>query len=96
VILPGNRMLPFGDLAAAPFFVVMITPFMRGRFWRTLITGIVTMAIIMYMGSIWAPLITATAKSIGYAFPEGATMITGFGNPLGWIFVMVAKVLFGK
>jgi PTS system galactitol-specific IIC component len=96
VILPGNRMLPFGDLAAAPFFVVMITPFMRGRFWRTLITGVVTMAIIMYMGSIWAPLITATAKSIGYAFPEGATMITGFGNPLGWIFVMVSQLLFGK
>jgi PTS system galactitol-specific IIC component len=96
VILPGNRLLPFGDLAATPFFVVMITPFMRGRFWRTLITGTVTMAVIMYMGSIWAPLITETARSIGYTFPEGAAQITGFGNPLGWPLVMLAKLLFGK
>ncbi|HSB88624.1 MAG TPA: PTS transporter subunit IIC [Anaerolineales bacterium] len=96
VILPGNRMLPFGDLAATPFFVVMATPFMRGRFWRTLITGIVIMIVIMYMGSIWTPLITATAQSIGYAFPEGATQISGFGNPFGWVLVMLSQLFFGK
>jgi PTS system galactitol-specific IIC component len=96
VILPGNRMLPFGDLAATPFFVVMATPFMRGRFWRTLITGVVIMVVIMYMGSIWTPLITATAQSIGYAFPEGAAQISGFGNPVGWPLVMLSQLLFGK
>jgi PTS system galactitol-specific IIC component len=96
VILPGNRMLPFGDLAATPFFVVMATPFMRGRFWRTLITGVVIMVVIMYMGSIWTPLITATAQSIGYTFPEGAAQISGFGNPFGWPLVMLSQLLFGK
>ena len=96
VILPGNHMLPFGDLAATPFFVVMVTPFMRGRFWRTLITGIVIMVVIMYMGSIWTPLITATAQSIGYAFPEGAARISGFGNVFGWPLVMLSQLLFGK
>jgi PTS system galactitol-specific IIC component len=96
VILPGNKLLPFGDLAATPFFVVMATPMSGGRFWKTLITGIVVMVIILYMGSIWSPLITATAKSIGYTFPEGAAQIGGFANPLGWILVMIAKALFGK
>ncbi|HET9224231.1 MAG TPA: PTS transporter subunit IIC [Roseiflexaceae bacterium] len=96
VLLPGNRLLPFADLAATPFFVVMATPMNGGRFWRTLITGIVIMVIIMYMGSIWSPLITSTAQGIGYTFPEGAAQIGGFANPLGWILVMIAKLLFGK
>jgi len=96
VVLPGNKMLPFGDLAATPFFVCMATPFAKGRFWRTMITGVVIMIIIMYMGSIWTPLITATAESIGYAFPEGAATITGFGNPVGWPLVMLSQLFFGK
>jgi PTS system galactitol-specific IIC component len=96
MILPGNKMLPFGDLAATPFFVVMVTPFARGRFWKTLITGTIIMALLLYMGSIWTPLITATADSIGYAFPEGAAQITGFANPLGWPLVMLSQLLFGK
>ena len=96
MILPGNKMLPFGDLSGTPFFVAMVAPFAKGRFWRTFITGIVIMIIIMYMGSIWAPLITATARSIGYAFPSGATEISGFGNPLGFFIVMIAKILFPR
>lgn len=95
-ILPGNHMLPFGDLSATPFFVPMVIPFAKGRFWRSLITGIVIMIVITYMGSIWAPLVTAAAKSVGYAFPSGAAQITGFGNPLGFILVMIAKALFGR
>ncbi len=96
MVLPGNKMLPFGDLSGTPFFVAMVAPFAKGRFWRTLITGILIMVIIMYMGSIWTPLITATAKSVGYAFPSGATQITGFGNPLSFWIVMGAKLLFGR
>ena len=96
IILPGNKMLPFGDLAATPFFVVMVTPFSRGRFWKTLITGIIIMTILLYLGSIWSPLITATAASIGYEFPEGVATISGFANPVGWILVMISKALFGN
>jgi PTS system galactitol-specific IIC component len=95
-ILPGNHMLPFGDLSATPFFIAMVAPFAKGRFWRTLITGIIMMIVITYMGSIWAPLVTAAGKSVGYAFPSGAAQITGFGNPLGFILVMIFKTLFGR
>lgn len=96
VILPGNRMLPFGDLAATPFFIAMLTPYARGNFWRTLVGGTIIMILLMYMGSIWTPVITATAQSIGYAFPEGAAQITGFANPLAWILTMLSQLLFGK
>jgi PTS system galactitol-specific IIC component len=96
MVLPGNKMLPFGDLSGTPFFVAMVAPFAKGRFWRTLVTGIVIMVIIMYMGTIWAPLITATAKSVGFAFPSGATEISGFGNPFSFWLVMISKLLFGR
>lgn len=96
VILPGNRMLPFGDLAATPFFIAMLTPYARGNFWRTLVGGTIIMIVLMYMGSIWTPVITATAQSIGYAFPEGAAQITGFANPIAWILTMISQLLFGK
>ncbi len=96
MILPGNKMLPFGDLSGTPFFVCMVTPFAKGRFWRTLITGILIMVIIMYMGSIWQPLITETARSVGYQFPSGATQISGFGNPFSFWLVMLAWKLFGR
>jgi PTS system galactitol-specific IIC component len=96
IILPGNKMLPFGDLAATPFFVAMVTPFSRGRFWKTLITGTIIMGLLLYGGTIWSDLITATAHSIGYEFPEGAATITGFPNIVGWPLVMLSKVLFGS
>lgn len=96
VILPGNRLLPFADLAATPFFICMLTPYVRGNFWRTLVGGTIIMAILMYMGSIWTPVITSTAQSIGFAFPEGAAQITGFANPLAWIMTMITKLLTGN
>jgi len=96
MILPGNKMLPFGDLAATPFFIAMLTPYARGNFWRTLVGGTVIMLLLLYAGSIWSPVITATAQSIGYAFPEGHATISGFANPLAWIMVMLTKLAFGK
>ena len=95
VIVPGNKMLPFGDLAATPFFIAMLTPYARGNFWRTLVGGTIIMLVLLVTGSIWAPVITATAQSIGYAFPEGAASISGFANPIAWILVMLTKLVFG-
>lgn len=95
LVLPGNKLMPFADLAATPFFVVMLAPMTGGKFWKTLITGVVIMIVIMYMGSAMSPFITTTAASIGYKFPEGAAQIGGFANPLGWLLVMGARLFTG-
>lgn len=92
VILPGNRLLPFGDLAGTTFFAVMITPFTRGNMVKNLIVGTLLMTIIMYMGSDWAPLVTKAAASAGFAFPEGTTTITNFGNPIAWLLVKLSSL----
>lgn len=95
-IIPGNRLLPFADLAATPFYICMLTPFARGNFWRTLVGGIVIMGITLICGSVWSPFISATAQSVGYQFPSGALQIGGFANPFGWTIVMITRLLFGK
>ncbi|NPV71938.1 MAG: PTS galactitol transporter subunit IIC [Firmicutes bacterium] len=92
VILPGNRMLPFGDLAATPFFVVMVTPWTRGNLVKTVIVGTLLMAIIMYMGSDWADFFTRAASQAGFTAPQGATVITGFGNPIAWLILKIARL----
>lgn len=96
IIIPGNRLLPFADLAATPFFICMLTPFARGNFWRTLVGGTIIMAVLLITGSIISPFISSTAQSVGYQFPQGAMQIGGFANPFGWIIVMITRLIFGK
>jgi len=65
IVLPGVTVLPYADLAATPFFVVAAIPFFLGDFIKSLIAGIVIMAIFLYLGSWWSPIFTQTAISIG-------------------------------
>jgi PTS system galactitol-specific IIC component len=97
IVLPGNTTLPFLDLAALPFFVVFATPFTRGNLVRTFIIGAVTMVMILYIASDFAPLVTQTAHSIGYVLPasvSSATTITALsgGNLFAWLAVEAARV----
>jgi PTS system galactitol-specific IIC component len=88
VILPGNRVLPFGDLAALFYFVAMV-PFMsKGNLFRSVISGAVIMSIVLYVCTSFGSALTQMATGIGYAIPEGAVDITGMsaGN---WVTAMV-------
>lgn len=97
-ILPGNRTLPFADLAATAFFVAMVPPLTKGNFFRTVVYGAIIMVMVLYIASAFAPGLTEIAKSIGYEFPEGATMITGLsgGNWVAYVLNGIASLLFGK
>lgn len=96
VILPGNHMLPFGDLASIPFLIALAAPFSGGRFWRTFLTGLVIVVVLIYMSSIWAPIVTDLAQSVGYSFPEGATEISFLStNPGTWPIFMIVNALVG-
>lgn len=91
VILPGNRVLPFGDLAALFYFVAMV-PFMsNGNLFRSIISGAVIMSIVLYICTSFGSALTQMATSIGYALPAGAVDITGMsaGN---WVTAMVYQV----
>lgn len=49
MIIPNNRVLPFGDLATIGFFVAMATAIHKGNIFRTLISGSFIMAITIYI-----------------------------------------------
>ncbi|MBS7008631.1 PTS galactitol transporter subunit IIC [Anaerostipes sp.] len=90
VILPGNTVLPMTDLSVMPYMFVLIVPLVGGNGFRALITGIVCLIGGLYISTDLAPSITAVAKSVNFAIPKGATMISSIcdgANPLSWILV---------
>lgn len=79
-ILPGNRMLPFADLAVIPFRVALVVALTRGNFLKNIIIGLATTAAILYAGSITGPILTDLASSIGIevAVAGAALFISSF------------------
>ena len=93
VVLPGNRVIPFGDLATLPFIVCMMVPVVRGNVVRATITGTVVMIPTLYIMNALAAAQTAVAREAGFSFPEGYTSITSIvdgGNFLAGLFVWAA------
>lgn len=97
-ILPGNKVLPFADLASTAFFVAFITPLVKGNFFRTLIYGTVIMVVVLYVASAFAPGLTAIAQSIGYEFPVNSSMITGLseGNWIAYVLTSIVRLITGN
>ena len=93
VILPGNKVLPFGDLATIPFMVCMMVPIVRGNVVRAIITSTVVMVPTLYIMNGIAEVHSKVAEMSNFEFPEGATLITSLvdgGNWLAYIFTLAA------
>jgi len=87
VILPGNKVLPFGDLATIPWMFVLITPIVRGNGFRALMVGVVVLAVGFLIATNLAPLFTQAAIDAQFAMPTGASMVSSIvdgANPLTW------------
>jgi PTS system galactitol-specific IIC component len=74
-VIPGITVLPFFDLASTPFFVVAAVPFFKGDLFKSTVMGAIIMLLWQLMGSWWAPVLTETAKLVGWAMPSGTTQI---------------------
>jgi PTS system galactitol-specific IIC component len=70
VVLPYNRMLPFGDLAALPFYVLWGVAAARGNIVRGLVNAVVILCGILWIGTSLAELTTQLARAAHFA-PEG-------------------------
>lgn len=87
-ILPGNRTLPFIDLATIPFIVALMTPVFRGNVVRTIIGGAIAMVPTLYISTLLGDNMTTAASNVGFEFPENATQITSLvdgGNLLPFL-----------
>lgn len=94
VILPGNRVLPFGDLASLAYFVALVPCLSKGNLFRSLICGIVIMSVVMLICTSFGSSMTTMAVQAGYTIPDGAVNITALsaGNWLTWILSKIAGI----
>ncbi|GGB32992.1 PTS galactitol transporter subunit IIC [Virgibacillus dakarensis] len=88
VILPGNTVLPFGDLATIPFIVAFIVGAARGNIVHSVIAGTIMIAISLYIATDVAPIFTQMAENASFDMPEGSAKISSIdqgGNIVNWV-----------
>ena len=76
-VLPGNRVLPFADLAVMTFRVAMIVAITRGNLFRSILIGMVQMSAVLYAGTFTTEVLTSLATSVGLEFDGLITSFTG-------------------
>ena len=94
IILPGNRMLLFADLAVLPFLTSQIAPMAKGNIVKMVFVGTILMIFGFYFANAMAPVITEVAGGAGFAIPENAAMISSIADGFAW--TPLAFMLLGK
>lgn len=85
IVLPGNQVILFADLAVIPFIVALAAPVTNGNVLRMVIIGTVTLAIGFWVATGLAPLFTSAAVSAGFKLPANAAEITSIVDGFLWI-----------
>jgi PTS system galactitol-specific IIC component len=70
VVLPFNRMLPFADLAALPFYILWAVAAARGNIVRGLLNAVVVLVLILWIGTSLGPLTTEVARAANLGPPK--------------------------
>ncbi|HLO16022.1 MAG TPA: PTS transporter subunit IIC [Anaerolineales bacterium] len=84
MILPGNHVILFADLAIIPFVVALFAPLMRGNIVRMIIAGILELIVGFYIATGMADIFTSAAQASGFKMPENAVKITSIGDGFLW------------
>ncbi|MBM7541336.1 PTS galactitol transporter subunit IIC [Amphibacillus cookii] len=88
VFLPGNNLLPFGDLATIPFIVAFIVGAARGNIVHSVLVGTVVIALSLYIATDVAVIHTEMAVDANFNMPEGTNLISSIdqgGNVINYI-----------
>lgn len=87
VLVPGNRVLPFGDLATIGFFIAIAVAVHKGNLFRSLISGTAIMTMTIWIANQTIPWLTALATSTGSTSAGNlvAALDQG-GSPITYIF----------
>lgn len=90
VLVPGNMVLPFGDLATIGFFVAIAVAVHKGNIFRSIISGSAIMYMTIWIANETIPWMTELAKSTGST--DGSNMIAALdqgGSPITYIFTEI-------
>ncbi|EHL4391934.1 PTS galactitol transporter subunit IIC [Salmonella enterica] len=84
-LLPGNKVLPLGDLANLAVMASMIVLACRGNIFRAVITAIPVIVADLWIATKIAPFITGMVKDVNFKMAEGSSgQVSSFldgGNP---------------
>ncbi|KAF1294404.1 PTS galactitol transporter subunit IIC [Candidatus Enterococcus leclercqii] len=92
VILPGNQVLPFGDLAFFTFAICLMIPFFKGNIVRSLVGCSLYLVMTFYMSTWLAPIVTDVFKLANFDVGTSGmvTMLLSGLWPAG-LFVLLAE-----
>lgn len=106
VILPGNSVLPLGDLATIPFMICLMAAVFKGDILRTIIGGGIYIASGLYVATWAAPLITEAARDANFdlagvesisVLSDGGAWTTilfgGLAQAISWIGISIIGVV---
>ncbi|MBO1306003.1 PTS galactitol transporter subunit IIC [Enterococcus sp. 669A] len=86
VIVPGNQVLPFGDLATIGFFIAMAVGVHKGNLFRTLISGSVIMFITIWISNQMITLQTMLGQNVGLVGAgERVSSLDQAGSPITYL-----------
>lgn len=92
-VLPGNRILPFTDLAGLPFCLLWAVAPTKGNVFRGLIISTIFMVAILYIATDLAPVTTLMAKGVNFPFPEGTAAISSLDGGAHLIPYILYKIV---
>lgn len=90
-IVPGNQILPFGDLPTIGFFIAMAVGVHNGNLFRTLITGSVVMFMTLFIANQMIGLQTTLAANAGQ-LKAGISQVGSLdqgGSPVTYILTQI-------
>lgn len=104
IILPGNKVLPFGDLATIPFIICLMAAVFKGNIIRTVLGGAIYMTLGLYIATWISPLFTKMAQTANYdllnstsisSLADGSLWTTGLFVFFGQNFAYAGVIGFG-
>ena len=94
-IMPGNRILPFGDLATIGFFFALAVGVHKGNIFRTLFSGSFIMVVTIFISNQMMGFQQMLAKATGLATGENLiSSLDQAGSPLTYIVTKVFQTDF--
>lgn len=90
IIVPGNKILPFGDLATISFFIAIAVAVHKGNLFRTLFSGSAIMYMTIWIANETIPWMTTLAKTTGST--DGANLVAALdqgGCPITYIYTQL-------
>jgi PTS system galactitol-specific IIC component len=95
VIIPGNKVLPFGDLATIPFYTAYIVASRKGNILHSVIAGTIVIALALLMATNFAPVHTEMMQGLDQFSTLGSqlsSLDTG-GASLKWLFLKLSQLV---